>query len=299
MKVALYGRRIDAPYIPYIVYLVNQLRERGIETSVYRDYAKLLFPHLDSSEGIGFFENTAQLAGRADFFFSIGGDGTMLSSLPLIRDTGIPVVGLNIGRLGFLSSVSKDEISMALDKLQSGEFLLDKRLMLSVESSQDGVFGENNFGLNELTVNKTDTASMITIDVTVNDGFFSRYWADGLIISTPTGSTAYNLSCGGPVITPDSRSFAVTAIAPHNLNVRPIIIPDDSVIRLKVHSRSEHYLASIDSNFVNLASSVELTVQKTSFTFNIVRLSPHDYLNTLRTKLLWGSDTRNTNKFAN
>ena len=299
MKVALYGRRIDRPNIPYIVSLVRQLRERGAEITVHREFSNLLFPHLESPDGIAFFEHTGDLLGKTDFFFSIGGDGTMLSSLPLIRDTGIPVVGLNIGRLGFLSSVSKDEISMALDKLHSGEFTLDKRVMLGVRASQPGLFEEGHFGLNELTVNKTDTASMITVDVSVNGGFFSRYWADGLIISTPTGSTAYNLSCGGPVITPDSRSFAITAIAPHNLNVRPIIIPDDSIIRLKVHSRSEHYLASVDSNFVNLDASVELTVQKTSFTFNILRLSPHDYLNTLRTKLLWGSDTRNANKFAN
>lgn len=299
MKVALYGRRIDPPNIPYIVSLVDRLRAIGAEISVFYDYSKLLFPHLGDTGGFRFFERTSQLVGQTDFFFSIGGDGTMLSSLSLVRDTGIPVVGLNIGRLGFLSSVSKDEIPMALEKLQNNEFLLDKRIMLSVESSQNGVFGDNNFALNELTVNKTDTSSMITVDVAVNGGFFSRYWADGLIISTPTGSTAYNLSCGGPVITPNSSNFAITAIAPHNLNVRPIIIPDDSVIRLKVHSRSGHYLASIDSNFVNLDAAVELTVQKTSFTFNILRLSPHDYLNTLRTKLLWGSDTRNANKFAN
>lgn len=299
MRVALYGRRIDSPNIPYIKSLVEQLRQRGAEILVHKEYAKLLFPHLGSSEGFGYFENTKDIADKIDFFFSIGGDGTMLSSLPLVRDTGIPVVGLNIGRLGFLSSVSKDEIETALDKLYSREFTMDRRTMLSVSASEDGIFGENHFALNELTVNKMDTSSMITVDVSVNGGFFSRYWSDGLIICTPTGSTAYNLSCGGPVITPNSRNFAVTAIAPHNLNVRPIIIPDSSIIRLKVDSRSGHYLASLDSNFVNLNASIELTVQKTSFTFNILRLTPHDYLNTLRTKLLWGSDTRNANKFAN
>lgn len=299
MRVALYGRRIDTPNIPYLVSLVHQLRQRGAQITVYKEYSKLLFPHLDSTENIGLFETTKDLANTTDFFFSIGGDGTMLSSLPLIRDTGISVVGLNIGRLGFLSSVSKDEITMALDKLYSGEYTLDKRVMLSVSASEKGIFGEDHFALNELTVNKMDTSSMITVDVSVNGGFFSRYWADGLIICTPTGSTAYNLSCGGPVITPNSRNFAITAIAPHNLNVRPIIIPDNSIIRLKVDSRSGHYLASLDSNFVNLNASVEITIQKTSFTFNILRLSPHDYLNTLRTKLLWGSDTRNANKFAN
>lgn len=299
MRIALYGRRIDSPNIPYLKLLVQKLRERGAEISVHKEYSKLLFPHLESTESLGLFANTKDIASNVDFFFSIGGDGTMLSSLPLIRDTGIPVVGLNIGRLGFLSSVSKDEIEMALDKLYSREFTLDKRSMLSINASEEGIFGEDHFALNEITVNKMDTSSMITVDVSVNDGFFSRYWADGLIICTPTGSTAYNLSCGGPVITPNSRNFAITAIAPHNLNVRPIIIPDNSVIRLKVDSRSGHYLASLDSNFVNLNASVELTVQKTSFTFNILRLSPHDYLNTLRTKLLWGSDTRNANKFAN
>lgn len=275
------------------------MQQRGAEIFVYKDYAPLLFPHLESTDGFRYIENTSDLAENIDFFFSIGGDGTMLSSLPLVKDTGIPVVGLNIGRLGFLSSISKNEIDTALDRLYSGHFTLDKRTMLSVTASQEGIFGENHFALNEITVNKMDTSSMITVDVSLNDGFFSRYWADGLIICTPTGSTAYNLSCGGPVITPDSSNFAVTAIAPHNLNVRPIIIPDNSVIRLKIDSRSGHYLASLDSNFVNLNASVELTVQKTSFTFNILRLSPHDYLNTLRTKLLWGSDTRNANKFAN
>ena len=299
MKVALYGRRIDRPNIPYLISLISQLRAKGATISVHKEYAELLFPHLASTEGLGFFESTKDLKGNTDFFFSIGGDGTMLSSLPIIRDTGIPVVGLNIGRLGFLSSVSKDEISMALDKLYSAEYTLDKRAMLSVSASEPDIFGENHFALNELTVNKMDTSSMITVDVSVNGGFFSRYWSDGLIIATPTGSTAYNLSCGGPVITPNSRSFAITAIAPHNLNVRPIIIPDNSIIRLKVDSRSGHYLAALDSNFLNMNASVELTVQKTSFTFNILRLSPHDYLNTLRTKLLWGSDTRNANKFAN
>lgn len=298
MKVALFGRRIDEPNIPHIKLLVQKLRERNADILVYREYSRLLFPLLENTQDISLFETTSDISGNIDFFFSIGGDGTMLNSLPLIRDTLIPVVGLNIGRLGFLSSVSKNEIEMALDKLYSGEFTLDRRSMLSVSASREDIFGENHFALNELTVNKTDTSSMITVDVTVNGGFFSRYWADGLIIATPTGSTAYNLSCGGPVIMPNSDSFAVTAIAPHNLNVRPIIIPDSSVIHLKIHSRSEHYLASLDSNFVNLDATVELTIKKTPFTFNILRLNPHDYLNTLRTKLLWGSDTRNANKFA-
>lgn len=299
MKVALYGRRIDPPYIPYLVSLVNELLARGAEVRVHKEYSNLLFPLLDSVEGLGFFEKSGDLVGQTDFFFSIGGDGTMLSSLPLIRNSQIPVVGLNIGRLGFLSSISKDEISMALDKLGSGHFILDKRVLVGVESNQGPIFGQDNFGLNEVTISKTDTSSMITAEVKVNGDFFSRYWADGIIISTPTGSTAYNLSCGGPVITPDTSSFAVTAIAPHNLNVRPIVIPDSSVIELKIESRSGHYLASVDSKFTQLNADVELTIRKKEFTFNILRLSPQDYMNTLRTKLLWGSDMRNMNKFGN
>jgi NAD+ kinase len=299
MKVTLYGRRIDEPYVPYLVSLVEQLRKHEAEIAVYTPYSELIFPLLDAVDDIRCVSTPAEIAGYTDYLFSIGGDGTMLSALPLIQDSGIPVVGINIGRLGFLSSISKDEISSALEKLKKGNYILDRRTMLRVSSSASDIFKGNVYGLNELTVNKTDTSNMITVDVTVNGLFFSRYWADGLIISTPTGSTAYNLSCGGPVIMPESNSFAITAIAPHNLNVRPIVIPDSSEIKLKVHSRSGHFLASLDSNFVNLSTGDEITVKKNTFTFNIVRLNEHDYINTLRNKLLWGSDMRNTIKFGN
>lgn len=299
MNISLYGRRIDRPNLPYIVSLIEELKKAGAAISVYGPYAHILFPHLSDTSGLSIFEKTENLRGNCDYLFSIGGDGTMLSSIQLVQDTGIPVVGLNIGRLGFLSSVSKDEISRAIDFLIKGNYWLDRRILLNVESDQNPLFGEGSYGLNELTVNKTDTSSMITVDVEVDGKFFSRYWADGLIIATPTGSTAYNLSCGGPVITPDCRTLAITPIAPHNLNVRPIVIPDTSRIHLRIHSRSGNYLASIDSKFIHLKSATELTVTKKIHTFNILRLSPDDYFSTLRTKLFWGNDARNANKFGN
>ena len=299
MNVSLYGRRIDRPYIPYLITLIEELKKVGEQISIYGPYSQILFPYLPDTTGLSIFETTEDLRNQCDYLFSIGGDGTMLSSIQLIKDSGIPVVGLNIGRLGFLSSVSKDEIEKAIQHLIKGDYWLDRRSLLDVESDQSPLFGEANCGLNELTVNKTDTSSMITVDVEVDGRFFSRYWADGLIIATPTGSTAYNLSCGGPIITPECRALAITPIAPHNLNVRPIIIPDTSLIHLRMHSRSGNYLASIDSKFINLKAEVELTVRKKTFTFNIVRLSPDDYFNTLRSKLFWGSDMRNANKFAN
>lgn len=297
LNIALYGRKAGE-HLPLLIALITKLKQRNHRVILLKSYADIIGSLLPNPNDFIILPDQSIDLSQVDFMFSIGGDGTMLSSVPIIRDSQIPVIGLNLGRLGFLSSITRDEDDAIIHALESGDFFLDKRSLIEVSTEGD-IFGKNNFGLNECTVSKLDTSSMIMTEVHVNGHFFSNYWADGLIISTPTGSTAYNLSCGGPVISPDCSNFVITPIAPHNLNTRPIIIPDDCEIKLRVQSRSNHYLAAIDSKFMQMDVNAVITIRKASFNLSILRLKPDDYLNTLRTKLLWGSDTRNYTKFAN
>lgn len=297
MTIAVYGRKAEAGNLPAILELLEKLHATGCSILLFESYARLLRTRLNIQLDYPLFHSHEDLKGRADFLISIGGDGTLLSSVPLVRDSGIPIIGVNIGRLGFLSSVSKNEISDAIDRILKGNFFLDKRSVLEVHTS-NGLFEVSPYALNDLTVTKTDTSSMISVEMQVNGKYFSTYWADGLIISTPTGSTAYNLSCGGPVISPQCNSFVITPIAPHNLNVRPIVIDDSSEIELRVKSRSNKFLISVDSQFENMDNEEIIYVKKAPFLINILRMTEADYLNTLRTKLLWGSDARNSTKFA-
>jgi NAD+ kinase len=223
---------------------------------------------------------------------SIGGDGTFLDSITFIRDSGMPVVGINAGTLGFLSNISKDEIDYAIDEIIAGNFTLDKRAMLSIETKMN-LFEDANVALNDLTIHKYDSSSMITIHVYLNDEFLNSYWSDGLIISTPTGSTAYSLSCGGPIITPGSGNFVINPVAPHNLNVRPVVIPDDNIITIKVEGRSGKFLVSLDSKSETVSDSTTLSIKKADFHLNLIRLNSQNFLSTLRNKLMWGLDKRN------
>jgi NAD+ kinase len=232
------------------------------------------------------------LVGQADVLISLGGDGTLLDTLSLIRDSGIPVIGINFGRLGFLASINKDEIRIAIKALHNKEYSLDKRTLLSLESKFD-LFGEENFALNDITIHRRDKSAMMIIHAYMNNEFVNSYWADGLIIATPTGSTAYSLSCGGPIIYPSSQNFVITPIAPHNLNVRPVIIPDDVSLTFEVEARSAKFLVSCDSRTETVDRSVKLTLNKAAFHVNLIRLNNESYLTTLRNKLLWGIDTRN------
>jgi NAD+ kinase len=202
------------------------------------------------------------------------------------------VLGINVGRLGFLSSVAADEIIDAVELLEKGHYALDKRSLLKLESNCS-LFGEVNYALNELTIHKKDSSSMITINTYLNGEYLNSYWADGLIIATPTGSTGYSLSCGGPIVAPYSGNFVITPIAPHNLNVRPIVVSDQNVVSLEVQGRSQYFLASLDSRSVTIDSSIQLAVRKQDFTMNLVRFDNDNFLGTLRRKLNWGLDTRN------
>lgn len=298
MKIGIYGRTADENNVLYIRQLIEELTSKGCELFIFEPYLQLLKTMIPVGFPVKTFAADTDVRGKFDYFFSIGGDGTLLSAVPIIRDTQIPIIGLNIGRLGFLSSISKDEITPAIEALMSKNYHIDKRTLICAQN-KDNVFGAQNFGLNEFTVNKLDTSAMMMIEIELNNNFFSNYWADGLIISTPTGSTAYSLSCGGPVITPQCSNFVITPIAPHSLSVRPVVISDLDEIKIRIKSRSKRFLASLDSNFVNITTDAEFEIRKADFNLNLIRLSKLDYMSTLRSKLLWGSDARNSIKFAN
>jgi len=240
---------------------------------------------------INFFNNHHEIAQSIDFLFSIGGDGTMLDTITLVRDSQIPVMGINLGRMGFLSSVQKEMIIPAVEEIVRGNFILNQRSLIQLQTPD--LFGGLNFALNELTINKKDSSSMILIHVYVNNQFLNSYWADGLIIATPTGSTGYSLSCNGPIITPDSENFVITPIATHNLTVRPIVIPDNSLIRINVEGRENRFLVGLDSRSVTIDSSTELLISKADFKINLVKQSNDDFFATIRKKLKWGLDFRN------
>jgi len=223
---------------------------------------------------------------------SLGGDGTLLDTLSLVRDSGVPVIGINFGRLGFLASINKDEIRNAIKALLNKEYSLDQRSLISLTSKQK-LFGEENFALNDITIHRRDNSAMMIIHAYMNGDFINSYWADGLIIATPTGSTAYSLSCGGPIIFPSSQNFVITPVAPHNLNVRPVVISDEVSLTFEVEARSAKFLLSCDSRTETVDHSVKITINKANFYMNLIRLHNESYLKTLRNKLLWGIDTRN------
>jgi NAD+ kinase len=243
-------------------------------------------------DSVKLFTQHQDLLNQVDCLVSIGGDGTMLDTLTLVRDSGIPVIGINMGRLGFLASIAKTEIATAVDSLVKGHFTIDKRSLIKLDSNIE-LFNGLNYGLNDLTIHKKDTSSMIIIHTYLNGEFLNSYWADGLIIATPTGSTGYSLSCGGPIIFPSSENFVITPISPHNLNVRPIIISDNQVITFEVEGRSAQFLATLDARTETIESTVQLAVRKAAFQINLIRLHSENYLGTLRNKLMWGLDTRN------
>ena len=238
------------------------------------------------------FTNHEDLKDKADILFSIGGDGTLLNAISYVRDSNIPILGINTGRLGFISSVAPDQIEQAINDVLNNNYKTNKRTLLSLKTSNN-LFKNKNFALNEVAVLKKDTSSMIKIDAYVDDEFLNTYWADGLIVSTPTGSTGYSLSCGGPIIAPGTNNIIITPIAQHNLNVRPIVINHNSVIKLKVEDRDQLALVSLDSCSRAFDSSIELTIKKANFKINLIEPQNNSFISTVRQKLMWGSDKRN------
>ena len=292
MTFAIFGKAISKENAKYIKVLFAKLDSEKIDYLVYDEIFELLKERNISISSDNVFSAHNDLKGKADFLISIGGDGTYLNTISLVRDSGIPIVGINTGTLGFLSNIPKDEIEFAIDEILKGNYTLDKRTLLKLETDEN-LFGDVNYALNELTIHKQDSSSMITTRVYLDDVFLNSYWSDGLIIATPTGSTAYSLSCGGPIITPGSGNFIITPVAPHNLNVRPVVIPDDTTITVNVEGRNERFLISLDSRSETIDQSVKLKIRKQDFHVNLLRLNNQDFLSTLRNKLMWGLDKRN------
>ncbi len=292
MIIGLYGRPAENNLSEYVQQLVTALKARNVELLIYEPFYKYLNENLTFQQQIPVFNTFEDINGKIDFLFSIGGDGTLLNSIPLIRDSGIPIVGINTGRLGFLSSISKEDFESAFDKIINKKYAIDERTLIKLESKSN-LFANDNFALNEFTIQKFDPSSMIHIYAYVNDDFLNSYWADGLIIATPTGSTGYSLSCGGPIITPDSQNFVITPIATHNLTVRPIIIPDNCIIKLKVKSNIKNILVGLDSRSVIVDTSVELVISKQDFKINLISIPDSNFFSTIRNKLMWGLDLRN------
>ncbi len=291
MKIAIYSYKLENKYLPFIEILFQKLLGKEVDVFVYQTFFNDLKEHISLDDKLNVFETHDELD-DVDYLFSIGGDGTLLKTVTFVRDKNIPVLGINTGRLGFLTSIATEEVDRAIDAVLSREFDLDTRTLLSLET-ESNLFGDINYALNEITLQKKDTSSMITIQVYLDDEFLNSYWADGLIVSTPTGSTAYSLSCNGPIILPGSGNIIINPIAPHNLNVRPVVVPDDAELTLKIAGRTENFLVALDSRSLTVPLSNELKIKKSSHQINLIRLKDYSFLNTLRTKLIWGQDKRN------
>ncbi len=293
MKVAIYGQSIQQNTRDYVLELLHELRAVSAEICIEERFFNLL-RSTDRLQNCGIFTAEGGLDKSFQLLVSFGGDGTILRATTYIKDLGIPIVGVNTGRLGFLSTFKKEEVRALVQEFVKGAYVLRDRSLVEVEA-EDGIpeFGDTLFALNEVTVSRKDTTSMITVETYLNDEYLTSYWADGLIVATPTGSTGYSLSCGGPVIMPTVQSLVITPIAPHNLNARPLIISDDTIIRMKVSGREENHLVSLDSRIATLENGREILVRKAPFCIKMVEYSSESFLKTIRNKLLWGEDKRN------
>ncbi|PLW96838.1 MAG: NAD kinase [Marinilabiliales bacterium] len=292
MRIALFGTRVDKQDAYYLQQLVSRLEGAGAGLSIYEPLYDSLKKHITFLKTPLFFNTGDSIPADTDYLFSIGGDGTMLGTVPLIHDKGIPVLGINLGRLGFLSSVPKKSINSALEEVLAGGFTLDKRTLVRLDCKENP-FGDINYALNEVSINKSEPLSMLNVEVFVNEKYLNTYWADGLLVATSTGSTAYSLSCGGPIITPESHCFVITPIASHNLPVRPIVIPDDSIIRIRVTGREKKYIVGLDSRKAEFDSPEDFIIRKEAFTFNMIIPDSEEFFKTIREKLMWGLDIRN------
>ncbi|SEQ00712.1 NAD kinase [Flavobacterium urocaniciphilum] len=294
MKIAIFGQYYQNNTHSIVEKVVAFLEQKNIEICFYSIfYDKLIENNIDLHR-FKKFDTHECLKENFNFLISIGGDGTILRAATFVRDSNIPIIGINAGRLGFLATVQEENIEKLLHRVLVNDFSISKRTLVSLNSHPENKDLEDiNFALNEITVSRKDTTSMITIETFANNEYLNSYWADGLIISTPTGSTGYSLSCGGPVIMPTANCLIITPIAPHNLTARPLVIPDDLEITLKVTGREEQYLVSLDSRITSVSNETTLTIKKTNFHILIVEFPEEGFLRTIRKKLLWGEDKRN------
>lgn len=294
MKIAIYGQYYQNSTEPIIRDIFVFFNSNNIEIIIEAAFLKMLYEKQLVKKEYKTFSSHKELDSSFDMLLSIGGDGTILRAATLVRNSRIPILGINAGRLGFLASVQKENIEAFLQIVIDKRYTISKRTLLSLNiSPKNKDIQDINFAMNEISVSRKDTTSMITIETYLNGEFLNSYWADGLIIATPTGSTGYSLSCGGPILTPDVKSLVITPIAPHNLNARPLVIPDNTEVRLKVTGREEQYLVSLDSRITSIKNESILTIKKTPFQIHMVEIPDETFLKTLRNKLLWGEDKRN------
>ncbi len=292
MRIALFGKPFSKDFNDSIKTLFEKLNHYKTELILHRLFADFLVNEAGIKlENCSYFDEDTGLPEDIQFLFSLGGDGTFLETVSHVRDSGIPVLGINTGRLGFLANISRDDISSSIDDLFAGNYSLENRCLIRLNTSE-GPLDDLNTALNEITIIKKNTA-MITINAGLDDDYLNSYWADGLIVSTPTGSTAYSMSVGGPIVLPESRNFIISPISPHNLTVRPIIVPDNKIISLEVISRSNEFQVAMDSRSYTVRSGVKLYIDKAPYCIRMVKFPTNSFYNTLRNKLMWGMDKRN------
>ncbi len=292
MKIAIYRRGLDLTTPNPLALLLEALAPHEVEIHVFHQL--LLHTELPAQLAAKLipFKLSSDLDCSIDCLISLGGDGTMLDAVTLVKDSGIPILGINFGRLGFLASISPDALQSAVAAIVNRTFVVDKRALIHLDSNE-GLFGDTPFALNEFAIHKRDISPMIKIHTYLNGEFLNTYWADGLIVSTPTGSTGYNMSCNGPILFPDAASFVITPVAPHNLNVRPIVVPDTNVVSFEIEGRADQFICALDARKEIVHKTVQLAVRREQFCVNLVRLNENSFLSTLRSKLTWGLDKRN------
>lgn len=292
MNIALYNRSFIEEDIPILKQCIQLLQAKHANLHIYKDFYDRIVPHISLDKQPVFFTQNRDINNNVDFLISLGGDGTILDTVVLIGDKGIPVVGINLGRLGFLAAIRQDEIAQALDALFRKDYSIDQRSLVHLASNIN-LFGDSPFALNEFSIYRKDSSSMIKIHTFLNGEFLNTYWADGLIVATPTGSTGYSLSCNGPLVFPQASNFIITPVAPHNLNIRPVVVPDDTVISFEVEGRTPNFFCTLDSRSESFTNDVQLAIRKENFKFKLIRLNDQNFLNTIRKKLFWGIDSRN------
>jgi NAD+ kinase len=292
MKIAIYSRIMDWDQVNEIQQFFNALAAKKIQPIIFHPYFEQLLSRVQLPANTTTFSQYTDLDNSIDFLISLGGDGTMLDTVTLVTNKNIPVLGINFGRLGFLASIGKEDLLTAIEAIIKRSFVIDKRSLLHLDSSKP-LFGDTPYGLNEFAIHKTDTSPMIKIHTYLNGEFLNTYWADGLIVASPTGSTGYSLSCNGPVVFPESNSFVITPVAPHNLNVRPIVVPDNNIISFEVEGRTDSFICALDARRHVVEKNIQLAVKREEFTLSLVRLNENNFLQTLRSKLMWGLDSRN------
>ena len=292
MKVAIYSRVFDQSQKEDVQLFFDELKKQKLKPVIFHSFFEQINEVIDLPEDHSVFFLAEEITDEIEFIISLGGDGTLLDTVTLVRGRNVAVMGINFGRLGFLASIGREEVKVAIKALVNHSFVVDKRTLIHLDSNLP-LFGHIPYALNEFAIHKRDIAPMVKIHTYLNGEFLNTYWVDGLLVSTPTGSTGYSLSCGGPVVFPESGSFVITPIAPHNLNVRPIIVPDDNIISFEIESRSDQIMCALDSRREIVDKEVQLAVRKESFLLSLVRLNENNFLQTLRNKLTWGLDKRN------